>query len=114
MNSLKNRVQLIGRLGNNPEVKNLEAGNKLVKMTIATNDVYTNNRGERVEDTEWHNVVAWGKTAEIAEKFLQKGSAVMVEGKLTHRDYTAKDGSKRIFTEIVINNLMMMDKKQVA
>ncbi len=114
MNSLKNKVQLIGRLGSNPEVKTMDNGNKLAKMNLATNDVYTNNKGERVEDTEWHNVVAWGKTAEIAEKYLQKGSEVMVEGKITYRDYTAKDGSKRIFTEIVINSLMLMDKKQVA
>lgn len=114
MNSLKNKVQLIGRLGSNPEVKNLDNGNKLAKMNLATNDVYTNNKGERVEDTEWHNVVAWGKTAEIAEKYLQKGAEVMVEGKLTYRDYTAKDGSKRSITEIVVSSLMLMDKKQVA
>jgi single-strand DNA-binding protein len=114
MNSLKNKVQLIGRLGSNPEMKTMENGNKLAKMNLATNDVYTNNRGERVEDTEWHQVVAWGKTAEIAEKYLQKGSEVMVEGKLTYREYTAKDGSKRMVTEIVVSSLMMMDKKQVA
>jgi len=114
MNNLKNRVQLIGRLGSNPEMKTMENGNKLAKMNLATHDVYTNNQGERVEDTEWHNVIAWGKTAEIAEKYLQKGSEVMVEGKLTYREYTAKDGAKRTVTEIVVNSLMMMDKKQVA
>jgi single-strand DNA-binding protein len=114
MNNLRNKVQLIGRLGNNPKVKTLDNGNKLAKMSLATNDIYTNNRGERIEDTEWHNIVAWGKTAEIAEKYLQKGAEIMVEGKLTYRDYTAKDGSKRIFTEIMVNSLMMLDKKQVA
>lgn len=114
MNSMKNKVQLIGHLGGNPEVKTFDNGNKVARISLATSDTYTNNKGERVTDTEWHNVVAWGKTADIAEKYLQKGAEVMVEGKLTYRDYTAKDGSKKYITEIVVSSLMMMDKKQVA
>jgi len=114
MNSLKNKVQLIGRLGSNPEVKTMENGNKMAKMSLATNDFYTNNKGERVEDTEWHNIVIWGKSAETAEKYLQKGSEVMMEGKITYRDYTDKDGVKKYFTEIVVSAFMMMDKKPAA
>lgn len=112
MNNFKNKVQLIGNLGSNPEVKNLENGNKVAKMSFATSDVYTNSKGERVEDTEWHNIVMWGKTAEIAEKYLQKGSEVMMEGKLTYRDYTNKEGEKKYITEVVVSGFMMLDKKQ--
>ena len=85
MNALRNRVQLIGHLGNDPQVKSFDNGNKVVKLTVATNSTYNNKAGERVQDTQWHNVVMWGKTAEIAEKYLQKGQEVAIEGKLTTR-----------------------------
>ena len=114
MTSLKNKVQLIGNLGAAPEVKNLENGNSVAKMRIATNDTYNNAKGEKVTDTQWHNVVAWGKTAEIAGKFLSKGSEVMIEGRLSHREYTGSDGQKRYITEVVVGELIMMDKKQTA
>lgn len=80
-------------------------------MRIATNETYKNAQGERVTDTQWHIVIAWGKTAEIAGRYLNKGSEVMIEGRLTYREYTGQDGQKRTNTEIVANELMMMDKK---
>ena len=114
MNSIRNKVQLIGNLGADPEMKTMENGNKLAKMSIATNESYTNKNGERVTDTEWHNVVAWGKTAELAEKLLKKGSEILIEGKLTHRDYTGADNVKRYFTEVVVHDFMTLDKRQTA
>jgi len=114
MNTLKNKVQLIGHLGAAPEVKTFDNGNALAKMRVATNDTYKNAQGEKVTDTQWHNVIAWGKTAEIAGKYLNKGSEIMVEGRLTYNEYTGNDGQKRISTEIVVSELMMMDKKQTA
>ena len=114
MNNMKNKVQLVGNLGNAPEIKTLENGTKMAKMSIATNETYINQKGERVVETEWHNVIAWGKTAELAEQLLRKGSEVIVEGKLTHRDFTGTDNVKRYFTEVVINSFLLLDKKQVA
>ena len=110
MNALRNKVQLIGNLGNDPEIINLESGKKLAKMTIATNDSYKNDSGEKVTDTQWHHVIAWGKTAEIIEKYLTKGKEVAIEGKLTHRSYEDKAGEKRYVTEIVANDLLMLGK----
>lgn len=111
MNNLKNKVQLIGNLGMNPEIKTLESGKKLAKFSIATNESYKNAKGEKVEDTQWHNLIAWGKTADIIEKYLQKGNEVAVEGKLTNRSYDDKDGNKRYVTEIVVNELLMLGSK---
>lgn len=111
MNNLRNSVRLIGNLGTAPEVKNLEKGNKVAKLSLATNETYTNQKGEKVTDTQWHNLVAWGKTAEIAEKYLIKGSEVAIEGKLTSRSYTDKEGVKKYFTEVVVNEFLILDKK---
>ncbi len=111
MNSLRNSVRLIGNLGAAPEVKNLDKGNKVAKLALATNETYTNQKGEKVTETYWHNLVAWGKTAEIAEKYLNKGSEVAIEGKLTNHSYTDKEGIKRYTTEIVVNEFLMLDKK---
>ncbi|WP_289663775.1 single-stranded DNA-binding protein [Flavobacterium panacagri] len=108
MNAMKNRVQLIGNVGNDPEVKTLESGKKLVHLTIATNDVYRNEKGDKVEQTEWHRVTAWGKVAEIIEKFVVKGKEVAVEGKLTHRSYDDKNGEKRYITEVVVNEILLL------
>ena len=110
MNALKNSVQLIGHLGQDPEIVNLESGSKLAKFSVATSDSYKNAKGEKVEDTQWHNVVAWGKTAEIVENFLVKGKQVAVEGKLIHRSYETKEGDKRYITEIKCNELLMLGK----
>ena len=110
MNTLRNKVQLIGNLGNDPEIVNLESGKTLAKFSIATNESYTNNKGEKITDTQWHNVVAWGKTAQIIEKYVGKGKEVAIEGKLTNRSYETKTGEKRYITEIVCNELMMLGK----
>lgn len=110
MNALKNKVQLIGNLGNDPEIINLETGKKLAKFSIATNESYKNANGELVKETQWHRVVAWGKTAAIIEKYLVKGNEVAVEGKLTNRSYETKEGEKRYVTEIVCNELLMLGK----
>ena len=110
MNAMKNKVQLIGNVGNDPEIKNLEGGKKLANLTIATNDSYKNEKGEKVEQTEWHRVIAWGKTAEIIEKYVTKGKEIAIEGKLTHRSYEDKNGEKRYITEVVVNELLMLGK----
>ena len=111
MNALRNKVQLIGNLGMNPEVKTLEGGKKLAKVSIATNESYKNSKGELIKETQWHNLIAWGKTADIIEKYLIKGSEVAVEGKLINRNYTDKDGVKRYTTEIEVHELLMLDSK---
>lgn len=111
MNTLKNKVQLIGNLGNNPEVKDLKNGKKMAKFSLATNETYKNNAGEKVTETQWHNIVIWGKTAEVAERFLQKGSEVAVEGKLVNRSYNDKDGIKRNVTEIEVRDMLLLGKK---
>jgi len=100
MNALKNRVQLMGHLGAQPEVKQTGNGARMARLRVATNKTYTNARGERVTDTQWHNVVAWGKTAEMAEKQLHKGSEVVMEGKLVNRTYTTEQGEVRYITEV--------------
>ncbi|WP_353170884.1 single-stranded DNA-binding protein [Flavobacterium sp.] len=106
---MKNRVQLIGHVGQEPEVKNLESG-KVASFTIATNENYTNAKGEKVEQTEWHRISAWGKTADMVEKSINKGGHVAIEGKLTHRSYDDKEGNKRFFTEVVANELVLLSK----
>ncbi len=110
MNSLVNKVQLIGLLGNDPEVKNLESGSKLAKFRMATNEYKKDAKGERVEDTQWHNVIAWGKTAEIIENYAHKGSRVCISGKLTHSNFEDQNGNKKYFTEVVANEVLLMDK----
>jgi single-strand DNA-binding protein len=111
MNNLRNKVSLIGNLGANPETKIFESGKKMVKLSLATSENYKNTKGEKVEETHWHNLVAWGKTADIAEKYLQKGSELAIEGKLTYRSYDDKNGEKKYITEIIVNELMMLGKK---
>jgi len=112
MNSLRNKVQLIGNLGNDPEIINLDSGKKLAKFSIATNDSYKNAQGEKIQNTEWHNVVAWGKIAEIIENYVTKGNEVAIEGKLTTRSWDDKEGVKRYITEVVCNELLMIGNKQ--
>ena len=111
MYALKNKVQLIGNLGQNPEIKTLDGGKKLARFSIATNEAYRNANGEKIIETQWHNLVAWGKLAEIIEKYITKGSEVAVEGKLTYRTYSDKDGNKKYFTEIQVNELLMLGEK---
>ena len=112
MSSLRNSVQLIGRLGKDPEVKTFN-NSKKASCSIATNDVYKNAKGEKVEDTQWHNLVIWGKLADTAEQYLKKGQEIAVEGKLVHRNFETDKGEKKYFTEISVNEFVMLgDKKQ--
>jgi single-strand DNA-binding protein len=111
MYALKNKVQLIGNLGNNPEIKTLDGGKKMAKFSIATNESYRSASGEKVTETQWHSLVAWGKLAEIIEKYISKVSEVAVEGKLTYRTFNDKEGNKRYFTEIQVNELLMLGEK---
>ena len=111
MSTLRNKVQLIGHLGKNPEIIKLDSGKKVAKFSIATNDSYKNAQGEKIQNTEWHNVVAWNKTADIIEKYLEKGSEVAIDGKLTSRSYDDKDGNKRYITEVLCNELLMLGSK---
>jgi len=108
MNNLKNRVNLIGNLGADPEVKELESGKKIAKVRLATSENYKNKDGEKVTDTQWHNLIMWGPKAEFVEKYLKKGQEVAIEGKLNHRSYDNAEGEKKYFTEIVVNEVLML------
>lgn len=114
MYSLRNKVQLIGNLGKQPEIKTTDSGKKLVKFSVATNEMYTNSKGEKVKETQWHNLVAWGKLADVAEKYLNKGAEVAIDGKLVTKDYTDKEGNKRFVTEIQVNELLLLGGKNNA
>ncbi|HCS20702.1 MAG TPA: single-stranded DNA-binding protein [Bacteroidetes bacterium] len=112
MNNVKNSVRLIGHLGQDPELK--ETGkSKLVKFSLATNETYKNEAGEKVQETQWHNLIAWGKQAEVAKEYLKKGSEIAIEGKLTSRSYDDKDGNKKYITEIVVRDFSFLGKKSV-
>ncbi|MFK8046248.1 MAG: single-stranded DNA-binding protein [Crocinitomicaceae bacterium] len=112
MNNLRNKVQLIGNLGQAPEIISFDSGNKLAKLSLATSETYKNAKGEKQTDTQWHNVVAWGKTADIIEKYLVKGQEVAIEGKLVNKSYETKEGEKRYRTEIQISELLMLGGKK--
>ena len=111
MNNLRNKVILIGHLGADPEVMVFDSGRKRVKLSLATSDSYKNADGDKVEQTQWHNIIAWGKTADIAEKYLKKGSEVAVDGKLQYRSYEDKNGDKKYVTDITVNELLLLGKK---
>lgn len=102
----------MGRLGATPEVKTISGSKRLVRFSLATNESHKNEKGEKVQETYWHNVVAWDKLADIAEKYLQKGSEVAIEGKLTNHTYTDKEGNKRYVTEILANEILMLGSKE--
>ncbi|WP_332914686.1 single-stranded DNA-binding protein, partial [Algoriphagus boritolerans] len=108
MNTLRNKVQLIGHLGAKVELKTLESGKVVGHVTIATNETYKNQNGEKVTETTWHNLSIWGKQAEILEKYTDKGSEVGIEGKLSNRTYTDKNGEKRYFTEVIVSDFLLM------
>jgi len=114
MSTIYNKVQLIGHLGAAPEFKTLENGNSYAKLSIATKDIYKNAKGEKVIDTQWHRATAWGKTAEYANKYLEKGSLILIDGRLTHNDFIDKDGQKRYFTDVHVNEIMNLERKEVA
>lgn len=110
MNAMKNKVQLIGHVGQEPEIKTFDGGKKVANITMATNEVYYKENGDKVEKTEWHKVKAWGKTAEIIEKYVTKGKELCIEGKLTYSDYLDKNGEKRYVTEVVANDILLLGK----
>lgn len=110
MTSLKNSVHLIGRLGNDPQVRTFESGKKMATFSLATNESYYNNKGDKVTDTQWHNIVVWGKRVDVVESYLKKGSEIALEGKLINRNYE-KDGEKKFITEISLNEMLMIDHK---
>jgi single-strand DNA-binding protein len=113
MYSLKNKVTLIGNLGKDPELKEFGSDKKkLLKVSIATNDAYKNGAGEKVEETQWHNIVAWGKNAEIMGKYLVKGSEVVIEGKLVNNNYTDKEGIKRYSNEVHVMDFLLLGSKK--
>ena len=114
MNALRNKVQLIGNLGNAPEVRDTEGGKKMVRFSMATNESYRNTKGEKVTETQWHNLIAWGKVASIVEKYLEKGTEVAIEGKLINRNYTDKAGAKKYITEIQVHELLLLGSKAKA
>lgn len=108
--SLRNKVTLIGRTGKDVEIVKFENG-KMAKVSLATSDHYTNALGEKVEETQWHNLVANGNLAEIMEKYVEKGKEISVEGKIVYRTYDDKDGVKRYFTEIRVQELLLLGAK---
>ena len=112
MYALKNKVQLIGNLGADPEIKTLDGGKKMARFNMATNESYNNSKGEKVTETQWHQVVAWGKVAELTEKYLFKGSEVAIEGKLVNRVYNNKEGEKKYITEVQLNEMLLLGDKR--
>ncbi len=108
MSTLKNKVQLIGNVGQEPTITNLENGKKVVRLSLATNENYKNSNGEKQTNTNWHNIVAWGKTADIIEKYVSKGKEIAIEGKLTSHSYETKEGEKRYVTEVVVNEILLL------
>jgi single-strand DNA-binding protein len=111
MSAIRNQVQLIGNLGQKPEIKTFGEDKKLAKFSLATSDYYIDNKGEKKEDTQWHNIVVWGKQADFVEKYLDKGMQIAISGKITYRNYDDKDGNKKYITEIVASDFLMLDKK---
>ena len=111
MNTLRNSVRLVGNLGMDPEVKSFDNNRKMAKVSIATNETYKNEKGEKITDTQWHNLVMWGTQAKIAEEILKKGDEVAIEGKLTSRTYVDKDGNKKYYTEVVVNEFIKLGSK---
>ncbi len=107
MTTLRNSVTLIGRLGNDPEMKNVGENRHMVRFSLATDDYYNDSEGKRVTDTQWHNIVAWGKTAELAGKLLSKGRETAIRGKLTNRSWEDKEGKKHYITEVIANEILV-------
>jgi single-strand DNA-binding protein len=111
MTSLSNSVHLIGRLGQDPKSFEFDGGKMKTTFSLATSDYHKNEKGERVQETQWHNIVAWGKTAKIAADFLSKGKEIALEGKLTNRSWEDKEGNKKYITEVLANQILILDKK---
>ncbi|MES2798389.1 MAG: single-stranded DNA-binding protein [Bacteroidota bacterium] len=114
MNNLRNKVSLIGRLGANPEVTTFENGRKLSRLTLATRETFKDKEGVWKENTTWHNVNAWGKTAERMEKALEKGQEILLEGKIVYQNYETKTGEKRMSTVIEASEFLLITPKKEA
>lgn len=106
MYTLKNSVRLVGNLGMDPEIKTFDVNKKLAKVALATNESYKNDKGEKITETQWHNLILWGAQANLAEQYLKKGDEVAIEGKLSNRSYVDKDGNKRYVSEVVVNEFL--------
>ena len=113
MRAIRNSVQLIGNLGRDVEVFTFDSGNKKASFTMATSEYYTDKDGEKAQDTQWHNIVAWGKTADLMSALLEKGNQVLIKGKIVNRSYEDKEGNKRFVSEIVANEFMKITKKEL-
>lgn len=111
MSTIKNHVQLIGNVGIEPTITNLESGKKVARLSLATNENYKDSNGEKQTDTNWHTVVAWGKVAEIIEKYVTKGKEIGVSGKLKTRTYETQDGNQRYVTEVEANEILLLGSK---
>ncbi len=111
MKNMVNRVQLIGRLGMNPEIRKFDNGTTMSRMSLATDAGHRDNQGNFVKDTHWHTIVAWGKMADLTEKLLEKGNEVAITGKLVNRSYNDKDGNKRYTTEVQLIEFMKTERK---
>ena len=112
MTTLRNSVQLIGRLGIDPEATTFGENKTKVKFSLATSSYYKDKEGERVQETQWHNIVAFGNTATIAEKYLKKGNEIAVTGKITYNSWEDKDGNTKYFTDIIANEIVMLGSKK--
>ncbi len=112
MSTLKNKVQLIGNVGQEPTITNLESGKKVARLSIATNEHYKDGKGKKQTDTNWHTAIAWGKTADIIEKYVTKGREIAIEGKLSSRAYEDKEGTKRYVTEVVVSEILLLGSKE--
>lgn len=106
-----NQVNLIGNVGQGAEIRNLDGGKVVASFSVATNETWKDKTGEKQEHTEWHTIVAWGKLAEIVEKFVKKGSLVHISGKLKHETYE-KEGAKKYITKIVARDIIILDSRQ--
>jgi len=114
MKNLKNRVQLIGNIGKEPEVKSFDSGKTKASFSLATSESYTDADGKKVTDTQWHQIVAWGNTANYIESYLDKGNRIAVDGKLVHRSYNDKDGVTKYITEVLVNEILLLTNKPAA
>ncbi len=112
MKNLRNSVQLIGNLGKDPILKEVKGGKKLVRFSLATNEYYKDNNGEKVQKTDWHNVIAWGKTAEFISESLSKGEQMMLNGRLTQNSFEGKDGQTKYLTEVVVHEFLKLSRKK--
>ncbi len=112
MNALRNSVRLIGHLGDDPKVRKLDSGKTVANFSIATNEIYRDKSGEKQSETTWHRIVAWGKQAEVVENYVKKGSEIAIEGKITNRSYEDKNGEKQYISEVVVRDILLLDKSK--